>query len=351
MKDKKDGRINASNVPIKEYALLLFVLAAFNGFHMWIYQALERNGILETNKILSVNLLMLFVMFTAALATFIIGVIRNRTLTQPLKKLGDAAREIARGDYSVRITPLRKDGKKDFIEILFDDFNTMTEKLAYINNNLQELVNEKTIKVVKLKEAILKTMSNMVEHRDNSTGGHIARTQFKVRLLLDEIKKHGLFAEIVNDWDTSLILQSAQLHDVGKIIIDDQILKKPGPLTDDEYSEMKKHTHYGLKIIERMEADSGENELLKHAKIFALTHHEKWDGSGYPNGLSGENIPLQGRIMAIADVYDALISERPYKKAFTHEEAIKIIIEGKGTQFDPVLIDLLITIEPIRFFV
>ena len=114
---------------------------------------------------------------------------------------------------------------------------------------------------------------------------------------------------------------------------------------------MKNHVIYGLRIIERIETESGESELLKYAKIFALTHHEKWNGTGYPNNLSGEKIPLHGRIMAVADVYDALISERPYKKAMTHEEAVKIIIDGKGTHFDPVLIDLFINIEPIRFFI
>lgn len=347
---KKDNRVNARYVPIKLYGFLFLLLSAFNGFHMWIYQTLEKNGVLEVNTALAINLLMLFVMFSAAIVTVLIGLIRDRLLTRPLKKLGDAARDIAKGDFSVRITPIRSDGKKDFVEVLFDDFNSMTSELSFINKNLHALVNEKTIKVVKLQESILKTMSNMVDYRDNFTGGHICRTQHTVKLLLDEIKEQGLFTDTVKSWDISLILQSAQLHDVGKIVIGDHILKKPGPLTSDEYDEMKKHVFYGLNIIERIETESGESELLKYAKIFALTHHEKWDGLGYPNNLSEEKIPLQGRIMAIADVYDALVSERPYKKAMTHEEAVKIIIDGKGTHFDPVLIDLFMDIEPIRFF-
>jgi len=277
--------------------------------------------------------------------------LRHITLTRPLNKLSKAARDIKKGDLSVRITPLRTDGKKDFVEVLFDDFNTMTSELAFVNNNLQELVNEKTAKVTKLQESILKTMANMVEYRDNLTGGHISRTQHTVKLLLEEIRKQEIYADIIDNWDISLILQSTQLHDVGKIVIIDNILKKPGPLTDEEFSEMKNHVIYGLRIIERIETDSGESDLLKYAKIFALTHHEKWDGSGYPNRLSGDKIPLHGRIMAIADVYDALISERPYKKAMTHDEAIKIITEGRGTHFDPVLIDLFLKIEPIRFFI
>jgi len=347
----KDNRVNARHVPFRLYTLLFFLLAAFNGFHMCIYLALERQGVLKENTQLGVNILMIFVMFSAAVLTVIVAFIRERTLSLPLKKLSNAARDIAKGDLSVRISPLRKDGRKDFVEVLFDDFNAMTGELAFINKNLQNLVNEKTVKVTKLQESILKTMANMVEYRDNLTGEHINRTQHTVMLLLDEIKKHKLFSDIVDNWDISLILQSTQLHDVGKIVINDNILKKPGPLTDEEFHEMKKHVIYGLRIIERIEIESGESDLLKYAKIFALTHHEKWDGSGYPNNLSGEKIPLQGRIMAVADVYDALISERPYKKAMTHEEAVKIITDGKGTHFEPVLIDLFLNIEPIRFFI
>jgi HD-GYP domain-containing protein (c-di-GMP phosphodiesterase class II) len=220
----------------------------------------------------------------------------------------------------------------------------LLEKINGINENLQNIVEERTQKIVKLQNSILKTMSNLVEYRDFVTGEHVERTQYGVNLLLDEIKRQKVFAGLIKDWDTNLILQSVQLHDVGKIAISDLILNKPGKLTDEEYEKMKEHAFFGFKIIERIEADSGESELLNHAKVFALTHHEKWDGTGYPNGLRGSNIPLQGRIMAIADVYDALISERPYKKAFSREEAAKMIIDGRGTQFDPVLIDLFLQI-------
>jgi len=221
----------------------------------------------------------------------------------------------------------------------------LTARIISINENLQNIVEERTKKIVKLQNSILKTMSNLVEYRDFVTGEHIERTQHGVSLLLSEIKRQKLFAEIIDDWDINLILQSVQLHDVGKIAISDLILNKPTELTKEEYEEMKKHAVFGFKIIERIEADSGESELLNHAKIFALTHHEKWDGTGYPHGLHGNNIPLQGRIMAVADVYDALISDRPYKKAFPHEEAVQIMIDGKGTQFDPVLIDLFVEIN------
>jgi putative two-component system response regulator len=137
-----------------------------------------------------------------------------------------------------------------------------------------------------------------------------------------------------------LLQQSSQLHDVGKIAIRDSILQKPGRLTSEEFEEMKKHAMFGVKIIERIENGDTDSDFLKYAKIFAGTHHEKWDGTGYPFGLAGEKIPLLGRLMAIADVYDALTSQRPYKEPFSHEKAVAIIKEGKGSHFDPVLADL-----------
>jgi putative two-component system response regulator len=126
---------------------------------------------------------------------------------------------------------------------------------------------------------------------------------------------------------------------VGKIAISDLILQKPGRLTPEEFEEMKKHAAFGVQIIEKIEASTSACDFLKYAKIFAGTHHEKWDGTGYPNGLKGEEIPLPGRIMALTDVYDALTSDRPYKEAFTHEDAVKIILEGRGSHFDPALTD------------
>jgi len=226
-----------------------------------------------------------------------------------------------------------------------DRFNKkLMSRINETNDNLQDIVEERTRKIVKLQSSILSTMSNLVEYRDFFTGEHIERTQYGVNLLLEEMKKHNVFAETTDKWDTNLILQSVQLHDVGKIAISDLILNKPSKLTEEEYEKMKDHAAFGHKIIERIEADSGESELLNHAKIFALTHHERWDGKGYPHGLYGDNIPLQGRIMAIADVYDALVSERPYKKAFSQGEAYNIMVNGKGTQFDPVLINMFIKI-------
>nr|AGS52172.1 response regulator receiver modulated metal dependent phosphohydrolase [uncultured bacterium contig00049] len=136
------------------------------------------------------------------------------------------------------------------------------------------------------------------------------------------------------------MLQACLLYDIGKISIKDAILNKPGRLTDEEFSEMKKHTIFGERIIQKIESMAGECDLTKYAKIFAVSHHEKWDGTGYPRGLEGADIPILGRMMAIFDVYDGLTSIRPYKEPFTHEQAVEIITGASGTLFDPVLIEV-----------
>jgi putative two-component system response regulator len=214
------------------------------------------------------------------------------------------------------------------------------KRLLDFNENLLRMVEEKTGKVLELQDALLKTVADLVESRDGVTGGHVERTQHGLSVLVSALDDLGLYREQMEGWDIPLLLQSSQLHDVGKISISDRILNKPGKLTPEEFDEMKKHTAFGVKIIEKIETITSESDFLKHAKIFAGTHHEKWNGTGYPCGVAGEDIPLQGRIMAIADVYDALVSERPYKKAFSHDEAVKIILESKGTHFDPVLTDV-----------
>jgi putative two-component system response regulator len=183
-------------------------------------------------------------------------------------------------------------------------------------------------------------MAELVECRDDITGGHIERTQRGIKIMLKELAENGIYSEETKGWDVRLLLQSCQLHDVGKIAIDDNILRKPGKLNDEEFTEMKRHTVFGEQIIRKIETMAKESDFLKYAKIFAASHHEKWDGTGYHRGLKGNDIPLLGRIMAIADVYDALTSVRPYKKAFTHEEAVQIITEGSGSQFDPVLVEV-----------
>ena len=217
-------------------------------------------------------------------------------------------------------------------------------ELMNYNNRLQEMVDTKTKSVLRLQNAILSTMSELVEQRDSATGGHIERTTLYLGILLKEMIRLNLYKDKMALWDLDLVQQSAQLHDVGKIAIKDSILQKPGRLTPEEFEEIKKHTTVGEEIIEEIKRKSEEQVFLEHAGIFAATHHEKWDGSGYPRGLKGEEIPLQGRLLAVVDVYDALVSERPYKEALSHEQAVDIIKKGKGSHFDPQMVDLFLNV-------
>ena len=223
------------------------------------------------------------------------------------------------------------------------DLRASQEKLIEYTDNLEITVLEKTDEVLNLQNAVLSTVADLVEFRDKVTGGHIMRTQMFLKALVEGLMKgseYPAYKEELSSWDLNSFLSSALLHDVGKIAISDIILDKPGKLTPEEFEIIKNHVTAGVDIIERIVGITEKHAFLDHALLIAGTHHEKWDGSGYPIGLKGNNIPLEGRLMAVVDVYDALVSVRPYKKAFTHEEACVIIEEGAGTHFDPVLVDV-----------
>ncbi|MDR2728463.1 MAG: response regulator [Chitinispirillales bacterium] len=207
-------------------------------------------------------------------------------------------------------------------------------------DNLETRVREKTDQVFNLQNSVLHTVADLVEYRDRSTGKHITRTGLYLKAMTDEMIRKEVYKEEISGWDMDFFLPSALLHDVGKIAISDLILNKPGKLTDDEFAIMKTHVAVGVDAIERIIDNTKKHSFLHHALSTAGTHHERWDGKGYPLGLKGCGIPLEGRLMAIADVYDALISVRPYKKSFSHEESCKIIEDGSGTQFDPSLVDV-----------
>jgi putative two-component system response regulator len=214
------------------------------------------------------------------------------------------------------------------------------------NENLQQKVQKKTRQVVELQNSILNTMAELVEFRDNITGGHIERTQSYLKLLIDAILEEKIYWDETSSWNLQFIIPSAQLHDVGKIHISDTILNKPGKLTPEEFEIMKQHAAFGEAAIDSIMKTTSDNDFLHNAKIFAGAHHEKWDGSGYPRGLKRLDIPLQGRLMAIADVYDALIALRPYKKPMSAGAAEQIILEGSGAHFDPVLVDVFKELAP-----
>ncbi|BBF44930.1 response regulator [Lachnospiraceae bacterium KM106-2] len=202
---------------------------------------------------------------------------------------------------------------------------------------LEQAVNEKTQQLEQTQHAVISSFANLIEARDGITGEHVKRTSAYVGIITYALKENGYYTDILTDRYIKALINAAPLHDIGKIAIPDSILRKPGKLTDNEYDIIKQHAKLGAEIIEDLIDEAGPEYYLIIARNMALYHHEKWDGSGYPTGMAGDEIPLCARIMAISDVYDALISNRSYKKSFPIEEAVAIIKEGAGKHFDPII--------------
>jgi len=224
-------------------------------------------------------------------------------------------------------------------------FEKQRKELLRYNLSLESEIDRKARTVIELQNAILTTISELVERRDSVTGGHIERTQLYLSLLTGFLLEHGVYTKELFSWDIDLFIMSSQLHDVGKISIRDDVLMRPGQLSRAECEEMKKHTIYGVDIIKGVARRTSESEFLSYAEILAGSHHERWDGSGYPAGLKGEEIPLQGRLMALIDVFDALTNERPYKEAYSHEVSVEIIRNESGYHFDPLITDVFLEHE------
>jgi putative two-component system response regulator len=214
------------------------------------------------------------------------------------------------------------------------------------NGYVQQKVLEKTKEAAELQNSTLRAVAELVEFRDSVSGGHIDRTENYLQLMADHLWQEKIYWNDIADWNVDFLIASAALHDLGKIAVSDAILNKPGRLTAEEFEVMKEHTIFGERQITAMMNTTDSGGFLEHARVLAGCHHEKWDGTGYPRGLRKEAIPLQGRMMAVADVYDALTSDRPYRKAISCEVAERIIIEGRCTQFDPILIDVFRELAP-----
>jgi putative two-component system response regulator len=210
--------------------------------------------------------------------------------------------------------------------------------LEQLNKNLEILIDDSKEATVKLQYALMDSLAELVESRDSLTGRHIERTRQEMAILLKRMMAENIYTDESARWDPEMLVHSSSLHDVGKIAIKDGILLKQGRLSPEEMTEMRKHTTYGVQIIDKLQKHTGESDFLGHARLFAASHHDHWDGSGYPSGLAGYGIPLEGRLMAIVDVYDALTNERPYKKASSHEQAVHEIDRAEGSQFDPALV-------------
>ena len=215
-----------------------------------------------------------------------------------------------------------------------------TAALRDQNVVLERAVARRTHELTVSQDVAIRALASLVETRDNETGNHILRTQHYVRLLAERLRTHPRYGSSFTAESVEALFKSAPLHDIGKVGISDEILRHPGKLSPEAYEILKTHTTLGREALERAEREIGEPVgFLAYAKQIAQSHHERWDGAGYPEGLAGESIPLPARLMALADVYDALRSRRTYKDAFTAEETERIIRAGRGTQFDPAVVE------------
>ncbi|MCL2411284.1 MAG: response regulator [Treponema sp.] len=217
-------------------------------------------------------------------------------------------------------------------------------QLKNYSDNLEEMVAVKTAEVTKTLDNVLQGLANIIEHRDLESGEHVKRTQLFVKSIIDYlINTESVYAEELKKLQPDIIMKSMALHDVGKIAIPDRILLKPEKLDPDEFELMKTHTTRGKEIIREL-GDVNTSLYLKHCEDICYSHHERWDGKGYPIQLKGEEIPLTARLASLADVYDALVSVRVYKPAFSYEEALELIVKGSGTQFDPIVVDAVVQV-------
>ncbi len=298
------------------------------------------NGISFLAKVLS-----LFLGFFIMIIVFAMWYMQYH-LTYPIDAMTYAARNFAYNSDEEMDTGVEriKDLKiitGDEIENLYESLSkTFGETVGYLED-----VKNKSEEINKMQNGLIYIMADLVESRDKSTGDHIRKTTAYVNLILAKLKEKGEFKDILTDEYIYEVSNSSPLHDVGKIKVSDLILNKPGRLDDEEFKKMQIHTIEGEKIIENAMKISSTSDYLKEAKNIAAYHHEKWDGTGYPYGLKGEDIPLSARIMAVSDVFDALISARVYKPAMKFEDAMRIIKEGSGKHFDPVIVNAFVDAE------
>lgn len=275
--------------------------------------------------------------------------ISNYYTVYPIESIGVHIRKITEaGDNQEELDEVVRQIRKidirtnDEIERLYNDLCDMalnqTEKIRSIRRLSED--------TAQMQDGLIITMADLVENRDSDTGAHIQKTAAYVKIIVEGLLKKGYYAEKITPKFASDVVRSAPLHDVGKINIPDNVLNKPGKLTDEEFEIMKSHTTAGMHIMEKAINTVGGENYLKEARNMAAYHHERWDGKGYPEGLHGEVIPLSARIMAVADVFDALTSPRVYKPAFPLDKALSIIEEGKGVQFDPKCVEVFMEALP-----
>ncbi|MGN0642030.1 MAG: HD domain-containing phosphohydrolase [Huintestinicola sp.] len=223
---------------------------------------------------------------------------------------------------------------KPFVMNVMRSRISRTLELAELRKDLSGQLEARTMHIKYIQEMMVMGMATMVESRDLSTGGHIKRTSMVMKIFAEKLSKEQ---DIMTKSFLDMVIRAAPMHDLGKISVDDRVLRKQGKFTPEEYAEMKKHSAEGARIVSQILEGVEEENFVKIAANVAHYHHEKWDGSGYPDGLSGEEIPIEARIMALADVFDALVSKRCYKEAYSYDTAFSIIDSSIGTHFDPQL--------------
>ncbi|MCQ2407992.1 MAG: HD domain-containing protein [Oscillospiraceae bacterium] len=309
--------------------------------HEWIFKQMEnpyiitdnQYGYLDSNK------------HAKALFPALLRLRQNERIPDEVYMLFTASTthfSVGEEAFERKVTELKRKNTLVGYGLLLEDD---TEQQKYVrllgtyNSRLQSEVEEKTRHIRKVQDSIITGMASVIESRDNSTGGHIRRTSTVVRIFAEKLEKDPERMEQLGLTHHFLqaVAKAAPLHDLGKIAINDMILRKPGKFTDEEYAEMKKHPAEGARVLTEILNEVDDEEFVRIAINIAHFHHERYDGKGYPSQRSGEDIPIEARIMALADVFDALVSKRCYKSAFTFDDAFRIIREGLGTQFDPVL--------------
>ena len=222
---------------------------------------------------------------------------------------------------------------------------SMEKNLLSLNNQLNMLVEKKTVELIESQMAMIFALAKLSESRDNDTGGHLDRIRSGCRILAEKLSMYSRYRDILTGEIMNDIENASVLHDIGKVGIPDCILLKPGKLTQKEYSMMKQHVTIGADTLQQVNELYPENSFIRCGIEIARYHHEKWDGSGYPDGLSGEDIPLSAHIVSIMDMYDALRAKRPYKQAFSHQRSLHAIQRESGKSFNPVLVEAFLEIE------
>lgn len=287
-------------------------------------------------------------MFTIVITVIFVG-LSEYYIVYPIARLTDSARDFIRsiGDQKAIDESVKKLAA---IEVHSDNeigelYATVSKMEADMADQYRD-IRRYSENVMKMQDGLIVLIADMVENRDSDTGAHIQKTASYVQIILDGLKRKGYYTEQLTPQYAEYVVKSAPLHDTGKIKIPDRILNKPGRFTPEEFEIMKTHTTLGKEIIDKAISTVEGESYLSEARNMAAYHHERWDGKGYPDGLKEEEIPLSARIMAVADVFDALTSKRVYKPAFAMDTALEMIREGMGTQFDPKCVDVFLEAVP-----